>query len=356
MIEISIVVPTYNEKDNIKILLQKIQSEFDMNGIKGEIIIVDDNSPDGTGEIIENLKKKNKDIKVIHRKGKLGLSSAVLEGWKIAEGNILGVMDADLSHPPEKIHELYNPIKYNQADFTIGSRYIKGGEIDGWDFKRKLMSKTATLFARPFTKIRDPMTGFFMLKRECLIGKSINPRGFKILLELILKANYRRIKEIPIKFVNRTKGKSKANSSEISSYLKNLLGYKKYIRKEIKQFFRFAFVGLSGTFINIIVLYLLTEGLGLYYLLSAIISFFIAMTNNFILNKIWTFEESLSSNLSKKYLKFALISVIALGINLYFLYFFTDILVIYYILSQILSIMISLVVNFIGNKYWTFKK
>lgn len=136
---LSLVIPTYNEKENISFLIEKIQKEFKTNKIKGEIIIVDDNSPDGTGALLEKLKKKQKNLKVIHRQGKLGLSSAVLEGWKIAEGEILGVMDADLSHPPEKIKELFFEIEKNNFDFVIGSRYIRGGKIEGWNLKRKLM-------------------------------------------------------------------------------------------------------------------------------------------------------------------------------------------------------------------------
>jgi len=354
--DLSIVIPTYNEKENIKILIQKIQIEFKDNSIKGEIIVVDDNSPDGTGRILEDLKKKYNNFKIIHRKGKLGLSSAVLEGWGIAKGRVLGVMDADLSHPPDKIHELYNLIKNNQADFTIGSRYVKYGKIEGWDLKRKIMSRVATIFAKPFTNVKDPMTGFFMIKRECIKDREINPKGFKILLELILKADYKKIREIPIKFTNRVKGKSKAGASEIFLYLRNLIGYRRYIRRGIKEFFKFAFVGLIGTFINIIILYLLTECFGIYYLFSAVISFIVAMTNNFVWNKIWTFGEKINLNLKQKYLKFSLVSITALMINLFFLYVFTDIFGIYYIISQILAIGISLIINFFGNKFWTFKK
>jgi len=129
--KLSLVIPTYNEKENIQKLTKKIQEEFKENKIDGEIIMVDDNSPDGTGKILEDLKEKQKNLKVIHRKGKLGLSSAVLEGWKIADGEVLGVMDADWSHPPEKIKELFEAIEKGEADFTIGSRHIKGGKIKG---------------------------------------------------------------------------------------------------------------------------------------------------------------------------------------------------------------------------------
>lgn len=164
--KLSLIIPTYNEKENIQKLLTKINQEFEKNNIDGEIIVVDDNSPDGTGQILEKLKKQYRNLKIIHRKGKLGLSSAVLEGWKISKGQIIGVMDADLSHPPEKIKEMYNYINKGKADFVIGSRYIKGGKIEGWGIYRKVLSRGATLLAKIFTNVKDPMSGFFMIEKK----------------------------------------------------------------------------------------------------------------------------------------------------------------------------------------------
>jgi dolichol-phosphate mannosyltransferase len=354
--KLSLVIPTYNEKENIQKLIKKIQEEFNENKINGEIIIVDDNSPDGTGKILEDLKKKQKNLKVVHRSGKLGLSSAVLEGWKIADGEVLGVMDADLSHPPEKIKELFRVIEKGEADFTIGSRYIKGGKIEGWNLKRKLMSKTATLLSRIYTKVKDPMTGYFMIKKGVIKNVNLNPRGFKILLEVIIKGKYQNIKEIPITFINRVEGKSKAGAKEIFYYLENLAGYLPHKKNVIKEFIKFGVVGGIGTLINIAILYLLTEKVGVYYLISAIFSFIVAMSSNFILNKIWTFKENVKLGIKKKYLQFGLVSVSALLVNLFFLYIFTEVLGIYYIISQILAIGIALIINFIGNKIWTFSK
>src|SRR3989338_2531238 len=128
----SLVIPTYNEKENIQKLLLLLKDDFDKNEIDGEIIVVDDNSPDGTGQVLEELKTKYQNLKVIHRKRKLGLSSAVIEGFKIATGDILGVMDADLSHPIKKIDKMYQMVMAD-ADLVIGSRYVKGGRIEGWN-------------------------------------------------------------------------------------------------------------------------------------------------------------------------------------------------------------------------------
>lgn len=355
-VDLSIVIPTYNEEENIEELINKIQSEFKKNKIFGEIIVVDDNSKDKTRNILEKIKIDNSNLKTVYRSGKLGLSSAVIEGWKVSSGKILGVMDADLSHLPEKIKDLFFPIKNKEVELTIGSRYVKGGKIIGWNLKRKIMSRGATYLSRVYTSVKDPMTGYFMLNREIIKNSKLNARGFKILLEVILKGNYKKIKEVPITFVNRTKGKSKAGMGEIFFYLRNLLEYIPYTRKPIKEFFKFGVVGAIGTLINVGVLFSLTELAKVYYLFSAIISFFIAMTSNFILNKIWTFREEFKEGVSRKFAQFSVVSILALIFNLAFLYIFTEFFGIHYLISQLLAICLSLIINFIGNKLWTFSK
>jgi len=354
--DLSITIPTYNERQNIQKLLEKIYKEFKENNIKGEVIVVDDGSPDGTGELIETLKKKYKTLQCVHREGKLGLSSAVLKGFSISKSNILGVMDADLSHPTEKINEMYQAVKKEGFDLAIGSRYVKGGRIEGWGLYRKFLSKGATLLARVFTNVKDPMTGYFLIKKECLNGVELNPKGFKILLEVLIKAKYKKVREIPITFINRVEGKSKAGMGEIVYYLENLIGYLPHQKNVVREFFKFALVGLLGTLINIGVLYLFTEFFGVYYVISAIFAFIIAATSNFFFNKVWTFKERISDSIAKKYASFFAVSVTALLVNLFFLYLFTEFFGVYYILSQIIAIGISLIINFLGNKIWTFRK
>ncbi|MDO8622729.1 MAG: glycosyltransferase family 2 protein [archaeon] len=354
--ELSLIIPTYNEKENIQVLLDKLFSILKQNKINGEIIIVDDNSPDETGKVVEDLKKKHRNLRIIHRPGKLGLSSAVLEGFSVANGDVLAVMDADLSHPAEKIPEMLDIIRKNEADFVIGSRYIKEGKIEGWNIKRLAMSKGAILLSRVFTPVKDTMSGFFMIKKQCIQNKELNPKGFKILLELIIKADYKNINEIPITFVNRTKGESKAGIKEIFYYLNNLIHYLPYKKNVIQEFFKFAFVGVVGMIVNLFILYSFTEFFGVYYLISAIFAFIIAATSNFFFNKVWTFREKINDNLSKKYIQFFLVSLVALIVNLFFLYILTEFFGIYYITSQFISIAIAFSINFLGNKIWTFNK
>ncbi len=175
---------------------------------------------------------KNNKIKVIHRRGKGGLSSAVMEGFKHAGGEIIGVMDADLSHPPEIIPRLVQPILDNESDFVIASRYLDNEKIERWPFSRKITSIGATILARPLTNVSDPMSGFFFFKKNIIDGIELSPIGYKIMLEIIVKGKYNTIKEVPFTFKDRYKGKSKLDWNEHFNYLQHLLklyGYR--IRK-----------------------------------------------------------------------------------------------------------------------------
>jgi dolichol-phosphate mannosyltransferase len=221
---ISLIIPTYNEKDNISELVKELRSFLDKHAKGSEIIIVDDNSPDGTGDIVDRLAIKDKNLHVVHRSGKLGLSSAVIAGIAVSHKPLIGVMDADFSHPIAALKPMAEAID-DGADFVIGSRYIRGGKIYGWTFFRKLQSRVATLLARPLTRAKDPMSGFILFKKKCIAGIDLNSKGFKICLELLMKSNYQTLAEVPIVFINRKKGKSKASTKEVFFLLNNLKGY-----------------------------------------------------------------------------------------------------------------------------------
>lgn len=202
--------------------------------MEGEIIIVDDNSPDGTGTIADILSKNNDNIKVIHRKIKRGLSTAVVAGLEQSRGEIIGVMDADLSHPPEVIPELVRPIIDGESDFVVASRYKEQEKIKKWPLSRKIISWGGTKFARPLTKVSDPMSGFFFFKKDIIDGVQLTPIGYKIMLEIIVKGKHKNIKEVTFTFRNRYKGESKLNRKEYYNYIQHLIRlyiytFKKYI-------------------------------------------------------------------------------------------------------------------------------
>lgn len=216
--DITLVIPTYNESENIPILLEKVFGVFKESNLDGNVIVVDDNSPDGTWKIAEGLKEKYARLEVLRRLNERGLSSAVLHGFRSSKSDILGVMDADLSHPPEKIPELVEPIIKGEADIVIGSRYIDRGEIGDWALRRKISSKLATLAVKGLTNVKDPMSGFFFLKREVIEDVELSPKGFKIALEILVRGKYHKVVEVPILFRDRIYGETKLNSRVILDY------------------------------------------------------------------------------------------------------------------------------------------
>ena len=219
--EVSVVIPTYNEAAGIERLIVALSGIFGAAGIRGEIVIVDDNSPDGTGTVVDSLAQKHP-VRCVHRAGKLGLSSAVIDGWKTCSSPILGVMDADFSHDPTIVPKLVDAIRSGACELAIGSRYVSGGGISNWPWRRQVTSKVAILFARPLTKVRDITSGFLFLRRDVIDRVELDPIGFKIGLEVIMKGKYRAFTEVPYVFTDRTSGTSKLNSGEIFNYLKQL--------------------------------------------------------------------------------------------------------------------------------------
>lgn len=221
---VSIIVPTFREADNLQPLLTRTTNAMHEAGLTHEIIIVDDDSRDGTEAICRELAGAGHPLRLIVRTSERGLSSAVCLGFTEANGDVLVCLDADLSHPPESIPALVAALADPTTDFVIGSRYVPGGSTEqGWGLVRWLNSRIATLLARPFTAARDPMAGFFALRRSTWASAApLDPIGYKIGLELIVKCRCRHVVEIPIHFADRHAGKSKLSLKEQFNYLRHL--------------------------------------------------------------------------------------------------------------------------------------
>lgn len=217
------VIPTYNEAGGIERLLRSLNEVFKANNLDGEVIVVDDNSPDGTGAIVDRLANELP-VKCLHRPGKLGLSSGVIDGWKQArpESVALGAMDADFSHDINIVPQMVSALASGQYGLAVGSRYVKGGGISNWPKRRIITSKVACALARPLTNVKDITSGFFLVKREALNGVELDPIGFKIGLEVVAKAHYGKAIEVPYVFTDRIAGESKMNQKEVFNYLKQL--------------------------------------------------------------------------------------------------------------------------------------
>ncbi len=272
--------------------------------------MVDDNSPDGTGKIVDdhlkNVKKiAGNTIDIIHRTTKNGLSSAILSGIQRATGDTIIVMDSDLSHPPQIIPKMIEAFKQYQCDLVVASRYITGGNIHGWTFKRKIMSKIATEIAKKGLgiKTKDSMSGFFAFKKNIIKELNFDALGYKFLLEILVKTKGINIKEIPYTFENRKFGSSKLDSSIIIDYFRSV--WKLYKNGKLKTIdetrnsihflskaVRFFTVGASGIGVNYLVSILFTSSLTeLWYIHANIFGIIAFIITNFILNKVWTFED-----------------------------------------------------------------
>lgn len=220
----SIVVPTYNEAAGIERLITTLSAVFKDNGLDGELIVVDDNSPDGTGAIVDRLEGEGYPVRCLHRPGKLGLSSGVIDGWNFARPDsvALGAMDGDFSHDANILPRMVLALQNDGYGLAIGSRYVPGGGIANWPKRRIITSRVAVALAQPLTPIKDITSGYFLVKRDALRGVQLDPIGFKIGLEVIAKARYGRAVEVPYVFTDRVAGTSKLNQNEIFNYLKQL--------------------------------------------------------------------------------------------------------------------------------------
>ncbi len=222
MKKLSVVVPTFNEKGNVENLVAQIGAALE--GIEYEIVFIDD-SKDETPEILERLSKENAHVRYEHRVGETGLATAVIRGFRIAEGDFLACMDADLQHPPAILRPMYAAL-LSGADFCIPSRLIPGGDDGGLNWYRKFVSGTARWMGKIvlpcLRKISDPTSGLFMFRKECIANADLRPVGWKIMVEVLAMSEYKSVIEIPYAFQNRTSGESKLSSKVTMQYLEQL--------------------------------------------------------------------------------------------------------------------------------------
>ncbi|AJM91985.1 glycosyltransferase [Nitrosopumilus piranensis] len=371
--QVSVIIPTFNESENICNVLDLIKEHLPR--INLEAIVVDDNSPDGTGKIVEDYVKikgnEEYPVSVIHRKTKSGLSSAILDGLKKSNGDTIVVMDSDLSHPPQIIPKMLETLRKTQCDIVVASRYVAGGAIQGWPFKRKLMSKIATKIAKKGLGINsdDPMSGFFVFRKKITEGLKFDAIGYKMLLELLVKANGVKVEEVPYTFTDRKKGSSKLDTSTIIDYCKSvwkLYRYGRQVRKTEKRVSvrflskaaRFFTVGASGLGVNYLASLLFSSSLDMWYLHATILGIVFSITSNFVLNKYWTFEDRdfAPKKTAIQYGKFAGFSSIGALVQLGMVYYLVDGFSLSYPVALVLAVGTAAFSNFVLNKKWTFRE
>lgn len=227
-LRLSLVIPTYNEAKNIAALTAQLEALLEPAlGESWELIVVDDDSPDGTWAVALELAGERPRMKVLRREHERGLSSAVVRGWQVAQGEILAVMDGDLQHPADVNLALLSQIERG-ADLAVASRHVSGGGVSDWSAARRALSRGAQLLGLLLLpgvlgRLSDPMSGYFMVRRSALAGVELRPLGYKILIEIVARGSVRGIGEVGYVFRERTEGESKVTWRLYLQYLRHLL-------------------------------------------------------------------------------------------------------------------------------------
>lgn len=316
-VQISIIVPTYAEAENIPLLADEIDKVLSAAGYRYEIIVCDDVSGDDTEAVCAALGRRLP-LRLLSRTTNRGLSPAVIEGMALAEGEVVLVMDADLSHPPEKIPDMADLLLNKAADFVIGSRYVKGGALDkDWPWWRRLNSIAATIPARLLVPLADPMSGFFALRRaDVPPAEQLSPVGYKIGLELLVKAGFskQRVREVPILFRDRIHGESKMNLREQLNYLRHLRRLYHHRWPRYLEILQFLCVGAGGLVVDMTV-YLLLLAAGAPYLWARGIAYWPAVTFNWLANRRITFSHRPRRPRLAQWLQFSIACGIGFIIN-----------------------------------------
>jgi dolichol-phosphate mannosyltransferase len=225
---LSLILPTYNEAQNIANTLEAACGVLHtIPGLVFEVIVVDDNSPDGTAQSAMDAATRFPEVLVMCRKAESGLATAVIRGWQAARGSILAVMDADMQHPPETLAQLVMYMR-SGCDLTVASRHVKGGGVGNWNIFRRIISRGAqviglVILPEVLSRISDPMSGFFMVRRKSIEGVTLNPMGYKILIEVVARGRIGSIGEAGYVFCERAEGASKATGAVYLQYIKHLL-------------------------------------------------------------------------------------------------------------------------------------
>ncbi|MBE9018251.1 glycosyltransferase [Chroococcidiopsidales cyanobacterium LEGE 13417] len=367
-VRFSLIIPTYNEGKNIRAIVSILTNLLDpVLPEDYELIVVDDDSPDRTWEIAQRLMVEYPQLRVMRRTTEKGLSTAVVRGWQAANGEVLGVIDGDLQHPPQVLLKLLAAMN-DGADLAVASRHIEGGGVSSWSAVRRFLSRGAQLLGlvilpQVVGRVSDPMSGYFMVQRQAIAGAALSPVGYKILIEVLGRGDIKEIAEVGYVFQERREGESKVTWKQYVDYIKHLIGLRvsrgrigrirQKINFPIGRFIRFGAVGFSGVFVDMAVLYLLHDqsGLGWGLTRSKAIAAEAAIINNFFWNDAWTFSDMSRQQRGwrkriKRLLKFNIVCLMGLVLNILLLNVLYNTLHVHYQVANLLAIAIVTFWNF----------
>jgi len=291
--QLSVVVPTFNERDNVTTLYRRLETA--LTGIAWEVVFVDDNSPDGTWEVVRGLARQDSRVRCIRRIGRRGLSGACIEGILASSAPCAAVIDADLQHDETQLPKMLALLQTDKIDLVVGSRYIEGGSADSFNKQRAGASQLATEVAKRALRVEiaDPMSGFFMIRRDRFeqLAPQLSTQGFKILLDLVATARGElRVQEIPYSFSSRLHGESKLDSMVALDFLGLVLAKLTHDVVSLR-FLLFAMVGSIGVFVHFATLYIVLKGFDQPFAVAQGCGALLAMTSNFVLNNFLTYRD-----------------------------------------------------------------
>jgi dolichol-phosphate mannosyltransferase len=354
-LKFSLVIPTFNEGQNIAEIVGILSELLDRTIPEDyELIVVDDDSPDRTWELALALMPKYPQLRVMRRETERGLSTAVIRGWQAASGEVLGVIDADLQHPPQILLQLWGEMNKG-AELAVASRNVEGGGVSEWSVVRRFLSRGAqvlglVILPEVIGRLSDPMSGYFMVRRSAIFNKPLSPVGYKILIEVAARGQIRWIAETGYVFRERVAGASKVTWKQYIEYLQHLVKLR-FSLWPVTRFLRFGVVGFSGVFVDMGVFYVLRTILELALTRSAIFSSEIAIINNFLWNDLWTFGDISSKQKGtrkrfRRFLKFNLVCLAGLICNVLIVNFLFNILHVNEYLAKLMAIAMITFLNF----------
>ncbi|MDF2690840.1 MAG: hypothetical protein K0S29_695 [Gammaproteobacteria bacterium] len=356
--DLSIIIPTFNERENVQVIAQRIKAALAGLSLSYEIWFIDD-SKDETPSILEELAKAEPEVRYIHRENARGLGTAVVEGFAKAKGQYLVVMDADLQHPPELLPKIIEKLQQGN-ELVIPSRFVKGGSDGGLNAFRKLVSWTARVIGqialKRLRKITDCTGGYFGLNRTVIEQVKLDPIGWKILMEVLIKGRYSKVTEVPYEFVDRHAGESKMSLKEQWNYLRHIAKLV-WTSPEDRRFYLFCMIGFLGLAVNLLVFSWLFYGFKLHPLACSVLSSTTAMLHNFLWNDLVTWKGrgvAGKRHQLKRFVQFFSVSIIGIAITALTLKIFL-VLDWHELLGQFSGIAIATFWNYFANNHWTWR-
>jgi len=354
---VSVVLPTYNESESLPVMVPRIAQTLREAGIEGEILIVDDNSPDGTAEVAERL-AQDYPVRVHKRVNERGLATAVLAGFELSNAEVCVVMDADGSHPVDALPTMVRTILDDKADIVVGSRHVPGGGSKDWPLFSQFKSKLAATLALGVTSMTDPTTGFLAARRSLLSRLDLDPVGWKIVLEIVVKATPSRVAEVPIIFVDRELGVSKQSLGVFGEYLAHLAKLYAFRYPALTELAKFCAVGVLGMCLDLATVIATKETWQLDTRLCAVFGFIIAVTSNFVLNRKYTFKRARELPLLFSYATYVGTNLAGLAVRMLTIQALIALAGMdqghNYVFTNFVGIILATLVNFVGAKFFAF--